>query len=105
MPQQHHRLPPAAAQAGAPPPGVPPQSAARLAEAFDIIKNELETAHQEAAAWKAQRDEYENQSRSMLLCGEAGMTDITVGQQINELTAIRKALYDLEAAHNKRGQE
>lgn len=63
MPQQHHRLPPAAAQSGGPPSSVPPQSAARLAEAFDLIKSELDLAHQDAAGWKAQRDEFENQRK------------------------------------------
>ncbi|KLT38664.1 WD40 repeat-like protein [Cutaneotrichosporon oleaginosum] len=84
----HHRLPPAAAQTGGPPANVPPQ-ASRLMEAFDMIKGEYDNALAEAAGWKAQRDEYESQ----------------LNHQIQELTAIRKALYELETQHTKRGQE
>ncbi|BEI79920.1 hypothetical protein CcaverHIS002_0104490 [Cutaneotrichosporon cavernicola] len=85
----HHRLPPAAPQGGGPPSNVPPQASSRLLEAFDMIKGEYDVALAEAAGWKAQRDEFEGQLTS----------------QIQELAGIRKALYDLEAQHTKRGQE
>lgn len=72
--QQHHRLPPAAAPSNVPG-GVPPASAQRLNEFFDLIKQEFETVAQDSNIWKAQRDEYEAQRESICVCAQT-VTDI-----------------------------
>lgn len=74
------------APAGAPPAG-PSQSAsaARLTEAFEIIRQEFDVAASDLAVARAQRDEFEAK----------------VSGQVNELNIIRNSLYDLEAQHAK----
>ena len=64
---QHHRLPPTSAPAN---PGVLSASAnSRLNEFFDLIKSEFDAVGTDGSVWKAQRDEYEQKSRSSTLFG------------------------------------
>lgn len=58
---QHHRLAPTAAPS-VNPAGLVSASQGRLAEFFELIKNEFDTVGQDGNVWKAQRDEYEVKS-------------------------------------------
>lgn len=71
---KHHRLPAAAPSASQGPPGnagpatvqAVQNSTQRLAEMFDMIKQEFETIGQDANAYRGQRDEYESKCESGL---------------------------------------